>query len=121
MPNIPYGGDRQNYPISELMKTLDQGTIEKMGFDTLTKKQQETMYISYKSEYDYNLKPDEEYVLIVAKNSNDAYIVVANGYGVFKEDKELTNASSISSKGILKNVITKKELTDKNGTVLKLK
>lgn len=110
-----------NVKVSDVMKSLDQGSIEKMGFDTLTKKQQETMYISYKSEYDYNLKPDEEYVLIVAKISNDAYIVVANGYGVFKEDKELTNASSISSKGILKNVITKKELTDKNGTVLKLK
>lgn len=103
------GGDVK---VSDLMKTLDQGTIEKMGFDTLTKEQQETMYISYKSEYDYNLKPDEEYVLIVAKNSNNIYTVVANGYGIFKEDKE-------SKK--LKNTLTNKELTDKNGTVLKLK
>lgn len=79
------------------------------------------MNVSYKSEYDYNLKPDEEYVLIVAKNSNNVYTIVGNGYGVFKEDEETTNAKSISSEVILKNVLTKKDLTDRNGIVLKLK
>ncbi len=107
--------------ISDLMKTLDQATIQKMGFDTLTKEQQETMHVSYKSEHDYNLKPNEEYVLIVAKNSNNVYTIVGNGYGVFKEDKESTNSKSISSEIILKNALTKKDLTDRNGTVLKLK
>lgn len=112
------GGEVKIY---DLMKTLDQSTIKKMEFDTLTKEQQETMYVSYKSEYDYSLKPGEDYVFIVAKNSNDAYTIVGNGYGVFKVDEETTNAKSISSEVILKNVLTKKDLTDKNGTVLKLK
>ncbi|MBC2580152.1 hypothetical protein [Clostridium sp. DJ247] len=106
------GGDVK---ISDLMETLDQGTIEKMGLHTLTKEQQKTMYISYQSEYDYNLKPGEEYVLIVAKNSNNMYTIVANGYGIFKEDEETT--SEVTSK----NVLTKKELTDRNGKVVKHK
>jgi len=73
------------------------------------------MYLSYKSEYDYNLKPGEEYLLIVAKNSNNVYTIVGNGYGIFKEDEGTT--SEVKSK----NVLTKKELTDRNGKVLKHK
>lgn len=116
LPNINTvylrGGDVK---ISDLMEKIDQETIQKMGFDTLTKKQQETMYVSYKSEHDYNLKPGEEYVLIVAKNSNNVYTIAANGYGIFKEAEGTT--SEVTSK----NVLTKKELTDRNGTVLKHK
>ena len=102
-----------NVKVSDVMKSLDQGSIEKMGFNTLTKEQQETLYISYKSDVDWDLEPGEEYVVVVVKQAPNIYTVVANGYGIFKEDKEL--------KGALKNVLTKKELTDKNGTVLKLK
>lgn len=110
------GGDVK---ISELIRTLDQATIEKMGLDTVTKEHQKTMYVSYKSEYDYDLKPGEEYVLIVAKNSNNVYTIVGNGYGIFKEEEETT--SETTSKVKLKNVLTEKELTDRNGAVLKYK
>ncbi|WP_142414067.1 hypothetical protein [Hathewaya massiliensis] len=111
------GGDVK---ISELMKTLDQESIEKMGLDTLIE-EKESMYISYKSDYDYNLKPNEEYILIVAKNSNNTHTVVGNGYGIFKEDKEMKKDKSSPSEVALINVLTNKELTDKNGNVLKRK
>lgn len=98
------------------MKEADQETIEKMELDKLTREQQDTMYISY--ETDHDLKLDEEYVLIVAKESNNTYHIVANGYGIFKEDKE---SKSNNSESILKNVLTNTELTDESGKILTVK
>lgn len=107
--------------IYDLMKKLDQDTIEKMVIDTLSEEDQKTMYVSYETDYDYSLKPNEEYVLIVAKNPNNIYTVVANGYGIFKEEKPSTNLKAATPKIQIKNVLTDKNLTDSKGKELSIK
>lgn len=108
------GGD---VTISSLMKTIDDDTIKKMEFDTLTQEEQNNLYISYKSDYDYDLQIGEEYACIVSKNGNDTYTIIASGYGVFKKD----STKSVDELSSFKNVITNNDLTDMNGIVLKLK
>lgn len=99
------------------MKTLDNDTIKKMEFHNLTIEEQNKLYISYESDFDYDLQVGEEYVCIVSKNGNDTYSIVANGYGIFKKDA----TKSIDELSSFKNVITNNELTDINGVELKLK
>ena len=101
--------------IADVMKTLDQDSIKKMEFDTLTKEELETKYISYESDYDYKLANGQEYALLVNKNSNNIYTIIANGYGIFKEN---SSSKTKSSKRAFINVLTQKELTDKNGKTL---
>lgn len=101
--------------IADVMKTLDQDSIKKMEFDTLTKEEQETKYISYESDYDYKLADGQEYALVVNKSSNNIYTIIANGYGVFKEN---SSSKTKSSKRAFINVLTQKELTDEDGKTL---
>jgi hypothetical protein len=83
--------------ISEVMATMDESSIDKRRYDTLTKEQQDNMYIDYKTFYDYALEIDKEYVVILGDS-----IIVANGYGIFVEDDSNSNS--------YKNVITGNKL-----------
>jgi len=99
-----------NIKISDLINHLDKEDVEKMGFNRLNKLQKETSYIKYCTDYDYNLKVGEEYTIIVSKSKNGEYLVLANGYGIFKEDDD--------SSGKLKNVLSKNDLIDENGVAI---
>lgn len=96
--------------ISELIKKLDKASIEKMGFDELSKSEQESKDVSYETDYDYDLKVGEEYVVILARQDNNAYTIMTNGYGIFKEDAATKE---------YKNVLTDVVLTYKDGTIIK--
>lgn len=92
--------------ISDLIKHLPQQTIEKMELNTLSTEQQNSMYISYESEEDYDFKVGKEYVVILNKQPNDILTVFASGYGIFQSD----DVNSKTSKKIYKNILTGKEL-----------
>lgn len=96
--------------ISELIKKLDKDSIEKMGLNKLSKSEQESKDVSYETDYDYDLKVGEEYVVILVKNDNNTYSIMTNGYGIFKEDIETKE---------YKNVLTDVVLTYKDGTIIK--
>lgn len=82
--------------ISEQIKHLPQQS-EKMGLTKLEPEKQNSTYISYTSEYDYDFEIGNEYVVILYKQVNGIYTVIANGYGIFKQENQ-----------IYKNVITGK-------------
>ena len=79
-----------------------------MGLDTLTEEEKNNMYISYTSDYDYELQIGEEYILIL---SNDTVsTIMASGYGIFIEDSN-NQVQSISTERIFKNVLTGNNLS----------
>ena len=66
------------------------------------------MYISYTSDYDYELQIGEEYILIL---SNDTVsTIMASGYGIFIEDSN-NQVQSLSTERIFKNVLTGNNLS----------
>lgn len=114
------GGDVK---ISEMIKTIDSDSVEKMGLDKLTEKEKNDMYVSYTTDYDYKLKVGEEYTLILMELPNGAYVIDANGYGIFKEDNTSlakSNSTEKKSKKKFKNVLTGRELIDENGATIAL-
>ena len=95
--------------ITEAMKKMDKERIIKMGLDNISKQDQKSLYISYTSEYDYELKENEIYALILNKNA-DKYELFS-GFSVFKTE----NQEKASKKGATKTDLTifKNALSDK--------
>lgn len=93
--------------ISELVKSMDKESIAKMGLDELSKKEQESMYISYTSDSDYKLQAGTEYTMLLTKQADGIYTVRDNGYGIFNIDK----AKQKLGKTTLTNVLTGKVTT----------
>lgn len=100
------GGDIK---ISNLLKVLNDVEITKMGLDTLSNEDKENMYISYTSDYTFNLKENEEYIMILS--NNNVSTIMASGYGIFKEEGKNNNSTvqSVNTHRSLINVITGKE------------
>lgn len=87
---------------------MNEVEIAKMGLDTLTEEEKNNMYISYTSDYDYELQIGEEYILIL---SNDTVsTIMASGYGIFIEDSN-NQVQSLSTERIFKNVLTGNNLS----------
>jgi hypothetical protein len=100
------GGDIK---ISKLLSSMNAQRSSKMGLDKLSQDKKDSMYISYKSEFDYKMKPGKEYGIILVNPTDDIYTVMANGYGIFDLDTTTdTQSAKIASK-MFKNVITGKE------------
>lgn len=90
-------------PVTEFMNHADADTISKFELDKIAKSQRDSYYINYTSEYDYDLIPGEEYIVILNKSSeNGEYYISCREYGVFKK----TNISEDESDFV--NVITGK-------------
>lgn len=98
------GGDIK---ISDLIKSLDEALVKKMELNTLSQEEQNKKYISYKTTYDYKLKTGNQYVVILNKQADEIYAIVANGYGIFQADQALLKEKK---QEIFKNVLTDKEL-----------
>jgi hypothetical protein len=97
-----------NVKVSNVIKTMNEVEIAKMGLDTLTEEEKNNMYISYTSDYDYELQIGEEYILIL---SNDTVsTIMASGYGIFIEDSN-NQVQSLSTERIFKNVLTGNNLS----------
>ncbi|MDF2556324.1 MAG: hypothetical protein K0R71_152 [Bacillales bacterium] len=94
-----------NVKISEVIKQLNEGDVVKRNLSTLSDEVKNTMYISYKTDYDYKMKTGKEYAVIIAKLGNDEYAVMANGYGIFEKDAYNKQTKDVT----FKNVITNKK------------
>jgi hypothetical protein len=93
------GGDLR---ISNLLESWDKNRVSLLGLDKLTKDEQESKFMSFTSEYDYEMEPGKEYAVILAKQQTkgEIYTVMARGYGIFEID-ETKNGGKI-----FRNVIT---------------
>ncbi|RSD21091.1 hypothetical protein [Mesobacillus subterraneus] len=94
------GGDIK---ISKLMKFIDKEKSNKMGFDKLSEKDRDNMYISYTSDNDYKMKIGKEYTVFLVKQTEDIYTIMGSGYGIFDIEKDAMG------KKTFKNVLTGKE------------
>lgn len=99
-----------NIRISKIMKNLDNEECKKMGIDKLSEEEKNNSFLQYSNEFDYELQTNEEYVLVLTKEATDIYVISANGYGIFKENKSDAKTQGNTNKIILKNVLTGKEL-----------
>lgn|SRR5574344_338352 len=74
-------------PLKEFMNRSDKDTISKLGLDTLSLEELDKLYISYTTDYDYDLIVGEEYIVIVGySDTENAYFIPCQGYGIFKKD-----------------------------------
>lgn len=96
--------------VSEIIKTMNEAQIEKMGYDKLTEREKNNSYISYYSESDFDMKENEEYIIILNKSKDDNYYLSCNGYSIFKESQSDINAQSNNNTIKLKNCLTGKEV-----------
>jgi hypothetical protein len=95
------GGDLR---ISNLIESWDENRVSLLGLNKLTKEEQKSNFMSFTSEYDYEMEPGKEYVVILAKpqTEGEIYTVMARGYGIF-EIEENKNGGKL-----YRNVITGK-------------
>jgi hypothetical protein len=93
------GGDLR---ISNLVESWDKNRVSLLGLNKLTKEEQESKFMSFTSEYDYEMEPGKEYAVILAKQQTEGeiYTVMARGYGIF-EIEENKNGGKL-----YRNVIT---------------
>jgi hypothetical protein len=93
------GGDLR---ISNLVESWDKNRVSLLGLNKLTKEEQESKFMSFTSEYDYEMEPGKEYAVILAKpqTEGEIYTVMARGYGIFEID-ETKNGGKL-----YRNVIT---------------
>jgi hypothetical protein len=93
------GGDLR---ISNLVESWDKNRVSLLGLNKLTKEEQESKFMSFTSEYDYEMEPGKEYAVILAKKQTEGeiYTVLARGYGIF-EIEENKNGGKL-----YRNVIT---------------
>jgi hypothetical protein len=93
------GGDLR---ISNLIESWDENRVSLLGLNKLTKEEQKSKFMSFTSEYDYEMEPGEEYAVILAKQQTEGeiYTVMARGYGIF-EIEENKNGGKL-----YRNVIT---------------
>ena len=98
------GGDVK---VENIIKILNDVEIQKMGLDTLSDADKKSMYITYTSDYSYNLKKDEEYIMILSNNK--VTTIMASGYGIFKEENNNNSTQAVKSGRSFVNVITGKE------------
>lgn len=91
------GGD---VTVEAVTARLDQESIVKYGLDKVNENERKTTYFSYVSDYDCELIPGEEYIVLVDKDENGHYYISCSGYGVFKR------YSSNAKSNVYKNVIT---------------
>lgn len=96
--------------ISEIIKTMNEAQIEKIGYDKLSEEKKKNSYISYYSESDYDMKENEEYIIILNKSRDGNYYLSCNGYGIFKESQSDVNAQTNNNIIRLKNCLTGKEV-----------
>lgn len=106
---IPLSGKKTIYvdggdiKISKLMKFIDKEKSAKMGFNKLSKKEKDNMYISYTSEHDFKMKVGKEYTVFLVNQTENICTIMGSGYGIFDIKKDN------SDKKIFKNVLTGKE------------
>jgi hypothetical protein len=93
------GGDLR---ISNLVESWDKNRVSLLGINKLTKEEQESKFMSFTSEYDYEMEPGKEYAVILVKQQTEGeiYTVMARGYGIF-ETEENKNGGKL-----YRNVIT---------------
>ncbi|MGG4166471.1 hypothetical protein ABEW00_03190 [Rossellomorea vietnamensis] len=93
------GGDLR---ISNLIEDWDENRVSLLGLNKLTKEEQESKFMSFTSEYDYEMEPGKEYAVILAKQQTEGeiYTVMARGYGIFKIEENKNGGK------IYRNVIT---------------
>lgn len=92
--------------ISEIEKYMDEAEKIKMGISKLSQQEKEEYYIDYTVEHDFDLKPGEEYVLFLAKQTEDLYFIDAEGLGIFKEVENPNTNSTATNTRTYKNVLT---------------
>ncbi len=98
------GGDVK---VSEVINRKSEAEIEKMGLDTLSDEEKESMYISYSTDYDFPLEVNRDYAVILS--NSDIPTIMGNGYGIF-ENKNNVNGLNTLSTNSFTNVLTGKAL-----------
>ncbi|WP_335871488.1 hypothetical protein [Bacillus sp. 2205SS5-2] len=98
------GGDIR---ISKLVESWNENRVSNMGLNKLSKEEQETKFMSFTSEYDYDMDLGKEYAVILTRQETeeDIYTVTANGYGIFEME------ATEQGEEIYRNTITNKTST----------
>lgn len=87
------------YKISEYEKYIDNVDKQRLGIDKLSNTEKENKYMRIQMEYSYDLKENNEYIVIINSIGDGRYQIVNGGYGIFTIEKSTLN---------LKNVLTNK-------------
>ena len=90
------GGDIK---LSEYEKSIDNVDQQRLGIDKLSNTEKESKYMRIQMEYSYDLKENNEYIVIINSIGDGRYQIVNGGYGIFIIEKSTLN---------LKNVLTNK-------------
>lgn len=90
------GGDIK---LSEYEKYIDNVDKQRLGIDKLSNTEKESKYMRIQMEYSYDLKENNEYIVIINSIGDGRYQIVNGGYGIFTIEKSTLN---------LKNVLTNK-------------
>ena len=87
------------YKISEYEKYIDNVDKQRLGIDKLSNTEKENKYMRIQMEYSYDLKENNEYIVIINSIGDGRYQIVNGGYGIFTIEQSTLN---------LKNVLTNK-------------
>ena len=90
------GGDIK---LSEYEKSIDNVDKQRLGIDKLSNTEKENKYMRIQMEYSYDLKENNEYIVIINSIGDGRYQIVNGGYGIFTIEQSTLN---------LKNVLTNK-------------
>ena len=90
------GGDIK---LSEYEKSIDNVDKQRLGIDKLSNTEKENKYMRIQMEYSYDLKENNEYIVIINSIGDGRYQIVNAGYGIFTIEQSTLN---------LKNVLTNK-------------
>ncbi len=96
------GGDIK---LSEYEKSIDNVDKQRLGIDKLSNSEKESKYMRIQMEYSYDLKENNEYIVIINSIGDGRYQIVNGGYGIFITEQPMTRSSSTLN---LKNVLTNK-------------
>lgn len=83
--------------------------IEKMELNKLSKKEKQEKYIVYNYKYQKNFEVGKNYVVMLAKNTNNSYFAISNAGFLDLDLSDFSNAS-ISSKVNVDDINTKEDV-----------
>lgn len=93
------GGDIK---LSEYEKSIDNVDKQRLGIDKLSNTEKENKYMRIQMEYSYDLKENNEYIVIINSIGDGRYQIVNAGYGIFTIEQSTLNLKNVLTNKILK-------------------
>ena len=93
------GGDIK---LSEYEKSIDNVDKQRLGIDKLSNTEKENKYMRIQMEYSYDLKENNEYIVIINSIGDGGYQIVNAGYGIFTIEQSTLNLKNVLTNKILK-------------------